>query len=427
MPKLMEATVRDAQEPGLLWDSDTDPEKAKTCVSGFGLRVHPSGTKSFFLNYRLLGVQRRKTIGTHPTWTVAAAREEAKELRKRVDRDEDPAVEARERREAPEVKDLIARYIAEHLPKKRAAQRDTKVARQRVADEKKMLEEIGKHLGKHTKVADVHIGDVEAMHRKISESIGRGGKPRAVRANRILAIASKMFSLALKPMAGENKPWRDQAQGNPCKGVQRNDEGDGRERYYSEAELAAIADALAQYPGVAADCLRLIMLTGCRPIEAKEATWGQFDAEPGFWIKPSAHTKQKKVHKLPLNPPAIELLERLRAKRAGTVVFPGDVTGEPLATIWHAWDFVKKQAKLAPDEEGNEPRPYDLRHTFASVTAGANFGLPIIGKLLGHTQARTTQRYAHLADDPVRQATEKAGTVISRAGQARAEVVNLKG
>ena len=84
------------------------------------------------------------------------------------------------------------------------------------------------------------------MHRRISESIGQRGTPRTVRANRILGIASKMFSLTLVPMAGETRPWRDAAMGNPCKGIERNPE-EGRERFYSQAELAAIGDALDQY------------------------------------------------------------------------------------------------------------------------------------------------------------------------------------
>ena len=208
-----------------------------------------------------------------------------------------------------------------------------------------MLTEIGKLLGKHTKVANVHGGDVRDMHRKISESIGRSG-PRTVRANRILAVCSKMFSLSLVPMPGENTPWRNAAQGNPCKGIERNHE-EGRERFFSQPELVAITDALAKYPGVAADCVRLIMLTGCRPAEAMTAEWEEFDKEPGYWIKPSAHTKQRKVHRLPLSPPAIELIDRLRKKRKGTWVFPGDIAGRAAKGAL---------ARLAFCQEGNGAR-----------------------------------------------------------------------
>ena len=99
---------------------------------------------------------------------------------------------------APTIQDLIDRYVADHLPKKKL----TEAAR--ANDEKRILAEIGKHLGRHTRVTDVHGGDISAMHRKISESIGRSGKPRQVRANRIVTICSKMFSLSLVPRAGRD-------------------------------------------------------------------------------------------------------------------------------------------------------------------------------------------------------------------------------
>jgi len=407
--------VRNVEAPkkGAVTYWDSDPK-----VVGFGLRVYAGGSKSFFLNYRTDGRERRHTIGSFPRWSVNAARERAKDLRKQIDNGHDPAGQKRERREAPTVQDLIDRYIDEHLPRKSGAE-------QRIEDEKKMLAEIGEQLGKHTKVADVHGGDIRDMHRKISESIGRSG-PRTVRANRILAVCSKMFSLSLVPKPGENTPWRNAAQGNPCKGIERNHE-EPRERFFSPAELAAVGDALNEYPGVAADCVRLIVLTGCRPAEAMQARWEEFDKEPGYWIKPSAHTKQRKVHRLPLSPPAIELVERLRKKGKGRWVFPGDIENEPLKALWHVWHFVRKRAALAPDEHGNAPRVYDLRHSFASIGAGRGLSLPIIGKLLGHTQSRTTQRYAHLADDPLREAAEKITNVITGVGKPGAVVVNIKG
>jgi integrase len=381
---------------------DDDPK-----ATGFGVRSYPGGGRSFFIDYRLNGRQRRYTIGPFPRWSAEAAREQAKKLRKEIDQGVDPAGDKRARRTASTVQDLIDRYVEDHLPKK-------SITGHRITDERRMLAEIGDKLGKHTKVADIHGGDIADMHRRITES----GRP--VRANRILAICSKMFSLALVPKAGETLPWRNAAQGNPCKGIERNHE-EAKERFFSQAELTAISDALAKYDGVAADCVRLVMLTGARPAEAIKAQWEEFDKELGYWVKPTAHTKQRKVHKLPLNPAAIELIERLRKKRKGRWVFPGRQSGEHLATLGDVWGFVREQAGL-----GKDARLYDLRHTFASVGAGGGLSLPIIGRLLGHTQPRTTQRYAHLADDPLREATEKIGRVITGKGRGAA-VVPLRG
>jgi integrase len=451
----VESLAAPARGASTHWDSDP---KAR----GFGVRIfaptaqNPRGIRSFFINYRVDGVERRYTIGKFPTWSATAARSEAQDLRKRIDRGEDPASNKRERREAPTVSDLIDRYTKDHLPKKAAA--DDPARRN---DEIRMLDLIGDALGRHTKVVDVHFGDAEAMHKNISDKNG------PVRANRVLSIASKAFSLSLKPLAGENKPWRDAAMGNPCKGVERNTE-EGKERFFAELEIAALSDALnEQDDRASADCLRFIMVTGCRPGEAMKARWDQMEVEPGYWVKKSAHTKQRKVHKVPLSPPALALLEQLREKRKANNphIFPGADTGKPIAQIWAAWYAARDRATMAlwsrdaaiarmlTDTERAlnrrptideckavaermgialpvcllDTRPYDLRHTFASVGAGGGLSLPIIGKLLGHTQARTTQRYAHLADDPLREATKRIGAVISRAGQPSAKLASLKG
>jgi integrase len=438
------------------WDSE---------ITGFGVRIFAPtqrrefGSRSFFVNYRIDGREKRFTIGSFPDWSAAAARAEAKELRRRIDRGEDPAKERKSRREAPTVRDLAQRYKDEHLPKKAASSQ--KNDWQMI--EREILPAIGDR-----KVADVHEGDIETLHRGIT---ARG---REVRANRVLAVASAMFALSLRRKEGEDEPWRNQAQGNPCKGVARNHE-EGHERFFSPAELAALSDALAAYGQTpASDCLRFIMLTGCRPGEAIHATWDQFDAEPGFWVKPSAHTKHRKVHRVPLAAAGAELLERIKAQRDQTprrahsnFVFPGQSHGEPLKQLRSCWEAVTESASLALWRDAKDPklaalvadlerslsrastagevmalaqkasvklppaphdaRIYDLRHTFASVGAGGGLSLQIIGRLLGHTQMRTTQRYAHLADDPLKEAVARIGAAIAGAGKDNGNVVGLRG
>ena len=204
------------------WDSE---------ITGFGVRLfapssrRPAGAKSFFVNYRIDGREKRLTIGSHPDWSAGAARLEAKELRRRIDRGDDPAKERKDRREAPTVRDLAYRYKGEHLPGK---------AKSSQVNDWQMIEnEILPAIGDR-KVAEVDQVDIESLRRAITE---RG---RAVRANRVLAVASKMFSLALKRKEGEAAPWRYQAQGNPCKGVARNPE-EGHERFFRQPSLPPLA------------------------------------------------------------------------------------------------------------------------------------------------------------------------------------------
>ncbi len=159
-------------------------------------------------------------------------------------------------------------------------------------------------------------------------------------------------------------------------------------------------------------------------------TWSQIDFETGIWSKPGSATKQRKIHRVPLAPAALELLQRARQVVPDDCpfIFPGrrlQGTWRPICHYDPAWAWVRDRAGLGPDAEGRPARAYDLRHSFASVGAAQGLSLLILGKLLGHVQAATTQRYAHLADDPLRQAAEKIGGAIANAGKASDNVVDL--
>ena len=214
-------------------------------------------------------------------------------------------------RTAPTVADLAERYCTERLPKRAKASQ--------VRDREMLAKDILPFLGRR-RVAEVNQGDVLAMHHRITD------RPAAVRANRALALVSCLFSLAMKLKAGEADPWRTAGQGNPAKGIERNPE-EGRERFYSESELDRIAAALNEYPGVhVANMLRMLMLTGCRPCEAIAATWDQIDLSTGTWTKPSAHTKQRKIHRVPLAPAALQLIQMTPKQwsyRPGSLSTPG--------------------------------------------------------------------------------------------------------
>jgi integrase len=356
-----------------------------TATRGFGLRITKAGAKSWILNYRgQNGVERRLTIGTHrDPWREVAARKEALRLKAMVDQGRDPQGERNTIRAAPTVNDLIVRWREEHAPKLRP--------RNRQQNELLIGQWIKPELGTR-KVADLRYADIEALHRKISTKGGRKKAGTPYRANRALALLSKMFTLAVR------WEWRSD---NPCRGVERNHE-ERRYRYLTPAELERLVKALSEYSDqTAANAIRLLLLTGARSGEVLTATWEQIDLDAGTWTKPSSHTKQKHEHRIPLSAPTRQLLAGIA--RTDDRVFPG------LGQIRDDWAAICRKAGL----EG--VRVHDLRHTHASILASAGLSLPIIGSLLGHTQPGTTARYAHLFDDPLRAATEKVGTIVTAA------------
>jgi integrase len=386
--RLSDALVRSlaAPEKGHKKTYDAGPDR----IRGFGVRVTASGARSFILNYTVAGVERTMTIGAYPAWKVATARREAERLRQEIDRGNDPLGERQAEREAPTMNDLCDRYLAEHAVKKRTDKGDRAMIPLYVRPE----------LGKR-KVASITFADVDRLHRRVS-------KDAPYQANRLLALLSKMFSLSIR--------WEMRTD-NPAKGVERNQE-EKRYRYLSGEELRRLTEALTSHSSQgAANAVRLLLLTGARRGEVLGATWDQFDLETGIWIKPSSHTKQKKEHRVPLSAPARQLLAEMRAeaerhaeekkREPSPYVFPARAPGDgPMTEIKKSWAALCRAADL------RGVRIHDLRHTYASVLASAGLSLPVIGALLGHTQPGTTARYAHLFDDPLRAATERAAAVI---------------
>ncbi|TXN72838.1 site-specific integrase [Methylobacterium sp. WL6] len=353
-----------------------------TELKGFGLRVTAAGARAFVLNYRAGGIERRLTIGRYPEWSSAAARKHAEGLKRRIDVGDDPMAKRHEDRAALTVRELCVLYETRHLPGKSPASRRDDMAIIR----KIVLPRLGS-----LKAASVRYADIEDLHRIVSQET-------PYRANRVVALLSKLFTLAIR--------W-EVITTNPAKGVQRNPE-QARQRYLSEDELRRLLDLLVDHPNrTAADAVLLLLLTGARRMEVLSATWDQFDLIEGVWTKPSASTKQRRLHRVPLSGSAIELLEKRKRNAPGaSAVFPGR-DGETAIT-----DIKKFWASLCRAAEIDGVRLHDLRHTFASTLVSDGANLPLIGTLLGHTQAQTTMRYAHLFDHPQRAAVERLGSSI---------------
>jgi integrase len=233
-------------------------------------------------------------------------------------------------------------------------------------------------------------------------------------ANRVLSLLSKMFSLAIE--------WKWMTE-NPARGVARFPEA-RRERWLTLEEMLRLRKALDTLNDQnAANALRLLLLTGSRLSEVLKAEWEQFDFSTGVWTKPSHNTKQKRVEHVPLGDRALELLVSMKGERATGPLFPGRFTGvrtdlkRPWAQACKAaglsvTDVVKgKRKQLTRDRPAI--RIHDLRHSYASHLVSNGVSLPIVGKLLGHTQPSTTMRYAHLQDAALRTATNQFGDIYS--------------
>jgi integrase len=368
----------------VLWDSE---------LKGFGVRVQRGDAKSYVLHYRVgtgRGAPLRKlTIGRHGSpWTAEAARTEAKRLLGLVAQGKDPAGAKAEAKTAPTVAGLAERFLAEHAEAKRKASTAREYRR---LLEHVVLPAIGKR-----KVADVTRRDIERLH--------QARRTTPTEANRALACLSTMFNIAER--------WGMRPEGsNPCRHIEKYPQR-RRERFLSPEELARLGDALAAYDGspYAVAAVKLLVFTGARLGEVLGLRWEWIDFERGEARLPDSKTGAETLH---LPPPALAVLAELPRFDDNPYAIAGAKPGAALVNLEKPWRAIRRPAGL------DDVRLHDLRHAFASVAASSGMGLPIIGKMLGHSQPATTARYAHLASDPVKAAAAAvAGKIAAAMGGA---------
>ncbi|NOX95827.1 MAG: tyrosine-type recombinase/integrase [Alphaproteobacteria bacterium] len=382
----------DAAKPGqTIWDGD---------IPGFGLRVSKGGVKSYILKYRRSGVQRWLTFGRHGApWTPDAARKEAKKLIGRILEGADPAAERTTDQKADTLKVFAERYTADYAePHKKS---------KTVNDEHRNLRNhILPTLG-NMKVKDITRADVTRLH------LGMRDKPYA--ANRCLSLMQHMFKMA--------EVWGVRADGsNPSNHVEKFKET-SRERFLSERELKRLGRVLrvveqaGQRPYVIA-AIRLLLFTGARLREILNLQWTEVDLGAGLLRLADSKTGKKTIA---LSAPAIEVLSSLPRIEGNPHVICGAKIGASLVNLQKPWQRIRKAALI------NDVRLHDLRHSYASVAAASGHSLPLIGSLLGHSQPQTTQRYAHMSDDPRRAAADQiAGNIAASLAGHVAEVIPLK-
>lgn len=384
MPKLTRRFVESIKphftKPITVWDSD---------LKGFGVVVLPSGRATYVIQYRNANhIQKRLKLGVHGRITAEEARELAKKHFATVAHGLDPVAEKKNVRNLSTMNDLVNDYLERHGQQKRPKS---------LLEDQKLLKNIILPALRGHKVAQITRRDIENLHLRHEKT--------PYQANRTLSLLSKMFSLAI------TWGWRSD---NPAQGIPKYQE-EKRDRWLDDEELQRLWTVLDQYPqNLTAYVFKFLLLTGARKGEALNATWDQFDLEKGIWTKPSHLTKQRKKEYLPLSDKTLELLHTLQKfspalfSKQSKYLFPGRVKDEPLKEIKTFWHSVIKKTNL------ENVRIHDLRHTHASHLVSSGLSLSIVGKLLGHTQASTTQRYAHLADEPLRKATEMFGSKLNK-------------
>jgi integrase len=290
--KLSDKVVRDLRPPPsgnrILYDAE---------VKGFGARITAAGARSFVLNYRINGRERRHTIGAFPVWSVRQVRDEAAALKRDIDRGRDPDGEREEARAAPTVTELVERYLAEHAEAKkkpRSVEEDRRNIRLHI------LPQIGK-----LRVAAATREDIARVHTSMAIS--------PIGANRVLSLLSKMFALA--------ETWGMRPQNsNPCRGIDRYRE-QSRERLVTADELARLGDALAAHKGYWAGpaAIRLMALTGMRKTEVLTLKWIDVSVEHAWVRLADSKTGAKTV---PLGAPALTLLAELPQVEGNPYVQP---------------------------------------------------------------------------------------------------------
>jgi integrase len=376
-------------------------------LTGFCLKVLPTGGKRWCVEYRSGAGGRsvgktRMVLGSTSSMTPDQARQSARTTLGAVALGQDPASKRSRERAMPPFAEFAERYLKEEA--------ETKLKPGTVINYRIYLRKHASPVIGARKLDALDTAEIAKMHRKI-------GKATPMTANRVVEFVGSVFRYAavcgLVPRGH-----------NPAAHVQGFRE-QGRERFLSSAELGRLGDAIreAETKGIAwmvdkeqpnakhipkngrtkigphvAAALRLLILTGARLREILGLKWEYVDLERGLLLLPDSKTGRKAII---LNAPALAILGDL--PRVDIHVIASDIENQPRHDLSKPWKLVATRADLVG------VRIHDLRHTHASYGAGAGFGLPIIGKLLGHSQPTTTARYAHLDNDPLKRASEHIG------------------
>jgi integrase len=376
MTRLTKLVVEKCQVPaqGQVFVRDSE-------ITSLALRVTAGGSKSFVFEGRIRGRMRRMTLGGYPALSVHQARQEALKIKGAIAKGEDPSLERKKDREALTFSQLAAVYLERHAKQhKKSAHRDAQM--------------IGSYLArwKNRKISDITRDNVVRLHQTLGTDHGRYA------ANRTVALLRTIFNRAAD--------WGYLSDGNPAERVRLFRE-EKRDRFLSPDELSRVNEALLEEDNLYWRAyFPLSLFLGTRRTELLEARWVDIDLERGTWRIPN--TKSGNSPLLPLPKAAVAIFHQLPSQSTSEWVFPGSGNSGHLIEPAKAWQRIRARAGVS------DVRIHDLRRTLGSWLASEGYSLPIIGRALNHQNASTTQIYARLQLDPVREALEKnAASMLS--------------
>lgn len=403
--RTVDAVLVPAEGETRLWDTD---------LKGFFLRVYASGRRVYAVKYRFGPLQRVFTVGVHGSpFTPESARAAADEALRRVKDGEDPATAKKEARDALTVRQLIDRYLEDGpatKPSKRAStwKDDGSNLKRHILPllGGKIANAVTKDAAARA-VKDIALGKTaadEKTDKKRGRAIVTGGEGVA---RRTRTTTAAMFAWGIE---------HGLVKVNPFAGV-RLSAPPVRERFLSRDEAGRLLQALNDveagktvHPSFC-DAIRLLLLTGARKTEILGLTWSEVLIDRKMLLLPPARTKaggSTGERRIILSPPALEILAKRRPAEAKDTdyVFPALRGDGHIIGVRRAFGRACVKAKLTG------VRIHDLRHSFASFAVADGASLFLIGKLLGHASARTTERYAHLSGDPLQDAAAAIGQTL---------------
>ncbi len=365
---------------------------AKT--AGLCICITAAGGRTFYFYKWANGKPTRVKLGKFPDLSISKARDATAELTGEIAKGNDPAAERRARRESPTLEALFLHWWENH----------SKPHKRTWADDKRIFD---KYLGKHRnrRLATITKADVQRWHTAFGTDHG------PYQANRIRALLSAMYGLATD--LGYDGP-------NPCAGVRRFKE-ETRERFLQPDEMRTFFEALAEEDPLWRDYFLTLLFTGGRRGNVARMRWDEIDLNQAVWYLPGKQAKGGVPMAVVLPDPVMTVLQaRREADPSGTWVFPSKRLDGPIEDPRKAWERIRKRSGLT------DLRMHDLRRSLGSWQATLGTSLLVVGKSLGHRDHKTTEIYARLQLDPVRESVAKATAAMVESGAAVIEAGGVK-